>query len=114
VSVGRPTALPGAPGTAQSCTYLFQPGTVVMLSAPGRLGLGLDGAARIPGPICQVTVTDDLLVIDGVPRAAAAQVDIHSQKNGEGVVQVSAGASGPTAWAPGTAEPRTSSSRGRW
>jgi hypothetical protein len=92
---GRPDEYcQGTPGTVQSCSYLFQAGTLVTLEAlpqPDSVFIGWGYPCPDPmSPVCHVTVTDDLATIAAFRGPQPLQVDVFSEENGLGVVRVSA------------------------
>jgi hypothetical protein len=82
------------PGTIQTCSYLFRPGTLVTLEAqpaPDSEFMGWGGGCPDPmATTCQVTVTDDITVLAAFGGPTAFHLNVHSVENGVGAVRMSA------------------------
>jgi hypothetical protein len=89
---GRDEYCQGTPGTVQTCTYLFTPGTTVILEAlagPDSVFLSWAGPCSDPTFPCQVTVTDDVQVAAQFRGPQPLQVEVQSVEDGTGTVRVS-------------------------
>jgi PKD repeat protein len=92
-AAGRPDEYcQGTPGPMQSCSYLFQVGTIVTLEAlpvvdSVFMGWGA-GCADPMAPICQVTVTDDQVATAGFIGPQPLRIDVQSLENGAGGIHV--------------------------